>query len=763
MEEGNNEGLPDLPTKYGGIRYTLETYRDERVEANVRRLAMERNAAGIENLTVAPYSTSAESPRRRAVLRETSMPSSFEHVNYNMPETVPQEVVQRRQVARDMVDPGISSDGHRIADIVHLPPRHATLSPPAVQRSSRDLILSRDRAMAADVNLAPLPRPYVPRGLVDANCEPYQYDRGRNKRDALRAQIRSEGAEICQASRNLERNLGTATADTGPKSMDLAGVQAAADILVASDTDLNIGRNDILATLQDLQQNWYPNELVLVATRIFRPMLKLRTYPNDEVAQLARDLIKEWRETIRVVNGHTPTVAGEDPFVDEEAENYGRTIPRQAWDNAIRDRQAAARDFNNAASAETRAAEQRRRNNVQRQRQDREDEDLRLHMQRLRSNGKTNPSSNIAGADPKEGSNARANGRNTDSTITDHNADPVLSSNQNFEVAEVDPSPERPQRGPGNNVLRERPEDTPVQSIEVDWPAGLCHECPGFPRTYHHICVGNPQCDNLRARTRPARQRTSPSYGPSQSLQTAGHTTDEMIRAAREGIARLQETARSRAATRPVTNPANVPEGMDDPFRPTERRNAGLGLQKFGGILGQGTDEVSPSKGRMPQAQRETTPTVPNTPVPGASPTEGAGEAQMPRPTWADYAASTSPEPLHELQGRQSSPVSGAGIGKDGLIRMLMTQDASGNRGYGAPSGLNTGVVRNGSQGSNGVSPLNLDFSEFTGPAERASHSASAPSSRAGPGTGNKRPSPRSSNEPLRKRLRGSNGVRKTL
>lgn len=762
MEEGNNDGRPELPTKYGGIRYTLETYRDERVEANVRRLAMERTATGVENLAVAPDSTSAESPRRRAVLRETSMPSSFEYVNYNMPETVPQEVVQRRQVARDMADPGIRSDGHRITDIVHLPPRHATLSPPAIQRSSRDLLLSRDRAMVADETLAPLPRPYVPRGLVDANCEPYQYERGRNKRDTLRAQIRSEGAEIRQASRDLQKNLGTATADTGPKSMDLAEVQAAADILVASDTDLNIGRNEILATLQGLQQNWYPNELVLGATRIFRPMLKLRTYPNEEVAQLAKDLIKEWRETIRVVNGRRPTMAREDPFVDEEAENYGRTIPRQTWDNAIRDKQAAARDFNNAASAETRAAEQRRRNKVQHQRQDREDEDLRLHMQRLRSNGKTYPNSNIAGADPKEGGNTRENGRNTDFAFTDPNADPVLTSNQNFEIAEVDPSPERPQRGPGNNVLRERPEDMPVQSIEVDGPAGLCHECPDFPRTYHHICMGNPQCDNLRARTRPARERTSPSYGPSQIPQPAGHTTDEMIREAHEAISRLQETARSRAVIRPVTNPANVPEGMDDPFTPTERRNGGLGIKKFGGILGQGTDELSPSKGRMPQAQRKTTPTVPNTPVRGASPT-GAGQAPIPRPTWADYAASTSTELLHELQDRQSSPVSGAGIGKDGLIRMLMTQDASGNRGYGAPSGLNTGVARNGSQGSNGVSPLNLDFSEFTGPAERASHCASAPSSRAGAHTGNKRPSPSSTDEPLVKRLRGSNGVPKTL
>ena len=78
------------------------------------------------------------------MLRETSMPSAFEYVNYNMPETVPQEVVAGRQVARDMADPGIYSGGPRVTDIIHQPPRHAMLSPSEpTQRSSRSAIKSR--------------------------------------------------------------------------------------------------------------------------------------------------------------------------------------------------------------------------------------------------------------------------------------------------------------------------------------------------------------------------------------------------------------------------------------------------------------------------------------------------------------------------------------------------------------------------------------------------------------------------------------------
>ena len=57
------------------------------------------------------------------------------------------------------------------------------------------------------------------------------------------------------------------------------------------------------------------------------------------------------------------------------------------------------------------------------------------------------------------------------------------SGNQNFDIAEVDPSPERPQRSPENNALRARPEDVPLQSVEVDATAGLCHECPIFAGT----------------------------------------------------------------------------------------------------------------------------------------------------------------------------------------------------------------------------------------------------------------------------------------
>ena len=732
MVPRKEKGRADPNTKDGGPRYTLETYRDDRVEANVRRIVMERTAPGAENLASAPDSLPAtQSPRRRAVLRETSMPSAFEYVNYNMPETVPQEVVAGRQVARDMADPGIYSGGPRVTDIIHQPPRHAMLSPsePA-QRSSREVLSSRDRAMAEDENLGPLPRPYVPRGLVDAFGEPYQP----GPRTALRKEIRSEGDGIRRAGGDLQKTLGTATRVAKRHEMDFAEVQTAANVLKDSDTNLNIGRNEILTTLLDLQRHCYPEESILNQTGLSQQVIRLTQYPNREVARLARDMMEEWREIIRVAEGRSPIMVGPDPFVDEGIERYGRIISSQAWDEILRNRQLASEDYNNATTAEIRAAEQYKLG--------------------------------VAGS-PELIQGDRNNRRNTDSTITDPDADAdadaMPSGNQNFDIAEVDPSPERPQRSPENNALRARPEDMPLQSVEVDATAGLCHECPIFAGTYHHICEGNPQCANLQARA--TVQRTSPSYGPSRSPQGALRTAAELGQTGQEALDRLSATARANSAsantgaarngsagsrrgvTRPVRNPPQVPEGMIDPFASRNDNNRGLGIRGFSGRdLGQGTNEVSPSQGR--RVQREGTPTVQVCRTPDTTSARG-GNAASPRPRKADYEASTIAELITELKARGASSGSPASLGKASVITMLMTQDALGNRGNGAPSGLNSGaastqVVANSQPGvANTQDVANTQTSSIS--------------------AGNKRPASPSNDEPVGKRLRSSRGNRRMV
>lgn len=811
MEQGNDACQRNPCTEKEGVRYTLQQYRDDRFEANVREVIMERTAVNTEYFASDSFSA-AGNPRRRAVLRETSMPSAFEYVNYNMPETVPQEVVARRQIARDMADPGIYSDGPRVADIAHQPPRHAILSlPAAVPRSSREVLKTRDRAMAADENVAPLPRPYLPRGVIDAYGEPYQYSRRQEGRAAMACQIRHEGSALLQASKDLQQSLGTATADRNPNRIGLSEVQAAADILRASDTDLDIGQNGIFRTLQNLRQNWYPEERIMNETHIGGLVFQLRNCANAEVAQLARDLLQEWRDEIRVANGRRKTAdtAGQDPFMDEGPEDNSHTVSRETWDNAIHDRQMAAHDYNTAVSREIRAVEQRRRRKVQRQQDEQDFADLRLHVQRRDAalaarrpvtDEDTNPNSDAAVTSPRGGSRARGNHdedeagseRDPDSTITDPADGSMPSGNQNFEILEADPSPERPQCSPGNNALRERPEDVPIQSIELIGPVGPCHECPDFPGTYHHFCVDNPQCVNLPAR--PSSERTSPSYGPSQSPQPLRQTAEQRAQVGQAALVRLLESARASVVqptgntllnfpgdnidlgrtglddtqflvNYPVTNPANVPEGLEDPFIISDP-NRGLGIKAFvRRDLTVGSNELSPTQGRKPRAQRDGTPTVlisrsSASPPPTASSIDDA-QARIPRPTWADYSASASAQLLQELENRRTSPASGPRTGKDDMIRMLMTQDAFGNRGNGAPSGLNSGVVKSDSRGSSRVSPLNLDLRHGAEPVAKAPSSADALSSRSGLRSGSKRPSPSSSDEPLFKRLRKRNGLPK--
>lgn len=753
MANTNNGGRVDLPVNLEGARYSLDRYRDDRVEANVRRVTMERAAPGLGNLAIDPTSPSAARPRRRAVLRETSMRNNFEYVNYNLPETTAQEVVHGRQVGRDMADPGIRSSGHRVADIVHLPPRHARLSPPvAVQRSSRNALLARDRAMEVDANVKPLPRPYVPRGLVDDSAEPFQHGRQRDQQREMYYQIRRQGAGIRQAGRNLQNNLGTTTVNPNTGSMELEHVQLARDVLRDANPDFIFGRYQILATLQDLQENFYPNEVILSTTGIFHHVRRLRDNANEEVAQLATDLVAEWRATLRAAAGRSLHVEGEDPFVDEGAEEYGQGIPREHWDNTLRDRQLAARDFNNAVGEETRAAAVRRRRDLELQREDQAQENVRRHREHLRDIKKATASAN--GGDGDE--NARepestitdpvtGRNRNPDSTITDPSAGGSLTNGQEFNILEVDPSPERPEGNAGNGILRQRSEDMAVETIEVEAPAGLCHECPIFRNTYHHVRVGNSPCNNLRARTRPIRQQKSPEYAPSQSPRPTAQTADERARDANEAMARLEQTANS---IRPIVDPANIPSGMADPFTTTGiRRRHGIprfSQQRSQLPLGEGTEEASPGKGHLPQFQCETTPIVATFP-------------SSQRPTYAQYNAASPTQLLAELKGRQTVPdSSGAGIDKDTLIRIQMGHDFRGTTGNGAHAPR----LSEHGQGGNSVSPLNLDFSEYTGVSQTPLGAARSGS--AGTRAGSKRSSPARSEGQPAKRLRGSNGRGRT-
>lgn len=568
MEQGDHAGKRKLRAEDASVRYTLEQYRDDRVGENIRRLTDERIAAG-----AAESYPAAENSRRRAVLRETSMPSAFEYVNYNMPETVPQEVVARRQIARDMVDPGIYSDGPRLTDIVHQPPQHATLSALAAHpRSGRDVLLSRDRAIASDENVAPLPRPYLPRGVIDSYGEPYQHNRRVVGGPILSRHIRTQRPALLQANRNLQDSLRTRI----PGRMGRLEVQDAANILQLPYTTPN-RRDDIVETLRDLQQNWYPEENTMNETGIGRQVARLVNYPDTMVTSLAQEILEGWRKEIRLITGRrlAPDGVGQDPFVDEAASDYGRTISHETWDREIRKRQKAAQDYNDTASAEIRAARERKWRRDLQKPQARDREDVRLYMQNRDAalaafqpmiGENITPASTFPGIDTRfsgsergnHDSGERGNGRGPESTITDPDEDSMPTGNQDFEILEADPSPERSQHSQGNNALQERrEEDVPFQSIEVEGPIGPCHECPDFPGTYHHICAPfNTSCVNVP--TSQTREWTSPSYGPSQSPQPPRQASQERMR----GQTPLAELLRLAAAAgvRPASNvPPNAP------------------------------------------------------------------------------------------------------------------------------------------------------------------------------------------------------------
>jgi len=84
--------------------------------------------------------------------------SAFDYVHYPFAETRALEVAQSRQIARDMSDSGIVSDGPRVADVIHLPPRHARASvrlTPYLSRKGKSSIYMKRRAHANGLGWGP--------------------------------------------------------------------------------------------------------------------------------------------------------------------------------------------------------------------------------------------------------------------------------------------------------------------------------------------------------------------------------------------------------------------------------------------------------------------------------------------------------------------------------------------------------------------------------------------------------------------------------
>jgi hypothetical protein len=510
MAQSNRQQQHDRRIRDEDLQSPLQQYYQDRVQANVRRTLTER-AASTVGYPDAP--SIQDNPRKAAVLRETAMESAFEYVNYHMPETTCMEIVQGRQIDRDMKDPGIFADGPRVEDIVHLPPRHARLATPAARlRSSRDVLLSRDRQVAAgDLNVESLPRPYVPRGVIDTELEPYPYQHhekngsGRIERSRL---ITSQAPELRGASRNLQKKLGTTNPKNNLDNMTVIDVRAAVNRII----DVETSRDTLLSTPRQLQQNWVPIEGIMLETGIGTWVVTLRGSSDSQIATLATEIDREWREAIRnggdnrnvQSTGFRPT---EDPFtdVDSNLRLFGQTIRSDNLYREVARRRQAGLDYNRAAADALR--------------------------QRVREEGWENLCRRA------EQSGAIGNISDSDATITDpdidngddepHNAgpqggeNPVQTGTDEIIILEDNPSPEREQEN-------RRPEDVPLQSVEQEQGVGPCHACPDFPGTYHHMCAPeNPQCVNLLAT-----DYGSPNYGPSHSPQPLQRTGEQVTQAA---------------------------------------------------------------------------------------------------------------------------------------------------------------------------------------------------------------------------------------
>ena len=732
----------DHATQGPGVRYALEQYRDDRVKENVRRLLHERTAAGAAY--VSPSSTTeGENPNRRAVLRETTMRSAFEYVNYNMPETVPQEVVARRQIAREMADPGIYSEGPRESDIVHQPPRHATLAPPAARmRSGRDVLLSRDHEAAADnAHVAPLPRPYVPRGIIDSHGEPYQHHRSRVDRMALTRQNTGEVNTLRQASRNLQVLLGTAGPGKSSDGMGLSQVEAAIGDVQKSVTDGKSLKDRnvievIVRTLHSLHANWTPDESILRGAKLGKWVNTLKTHPNPEIAELATNIDKDWRDYIRIEQGNQAVLTAnqrgaEDPFVEQGSDLFGQTISCKVLDNAISQKRQAALDYNRDASEAIRQRVKLEKIQAAHEREVQNEENLQEFQARAAAAAATLSSitsQSTSGTSQVNPGTFLGRGKALEtvlgavSFLSDFNAtitDPDLTccegdghvddgaggemptGNQHFNILEVNPSPERPK-------IEVMQEDMAVQSVESQIDK-VCHECPDYPGTYHHVCVpANPTCVNQLATSRQdavepnetssdcrSSQSPLPPRGASPPLSRVGQVAmNELLRTAGDLGVRLTNDinqaltgprlgdlispprsnsrghSQSSESAQPIHNPPHVPSGMHDPFTTLSEHKRNFAIKSRGGIQN-GLTSASSTAGRRPGTHQALSTTVSRSASPGrtSSPPQGR------RTTKLEYNARTYGDLLQELIARGRPPVPGSS--KNSMVILIMGDDAA--------------------------------------------------------------------------------------
>lgn len=556
-------------------------YRNGRIEQHVRRTLSERAAA---STGYPPERTPKDNLRRAAVLRETSLESALEFVDYPMPETVPQEHARSLEIDRDMKDAGIYSAGIKAEEILHIPPRHARL------RSSRDIILGQDiRVTAARVDVQSWARPYVPQGIVDADGEsryPYQHHnkhgRGRTERSNL---IADQNADFRRESRILQGKLGI------NNSMGLDDISAvASDIKYAMNmhtTGSPSARNTIVSALRELHQNWVPTAEDLQKTGFGTTMNRLRRFSDVFVAKAAEEIYSDWREATRTARDRTPvqtTVVQdtEDPFMDADANLhlFGQTIRRDVLASQVVRRRQAGLEHNRSVAEAIR----------QRERE--------LNREVIRRRGGNSSLPNANGAGPNAGQ------------------DPVQTGNDHeFKILEVDPSPERghSQTPDQNNYA---PRGILVTSVEAGQNVGSCHACPDFPGTFHHVCAPeNRQCVNLLNN---GSQENAPPRSP-QRPQTPQHpqqTNAERVQIIQAALAALAANnrqgafhnvrpmdpntllndsnnshrtsppgSRSKAAepirTQPQVNPPHIPEGMADPFTSSSQRTPSVILGDY--------------------------------------------------------------------------------------------------------------------------------------------------------------------------------------
>lgn len=720
MQQGSDAGRRGGTTEGTGVRFTLQQYRDDRVRENVRRTLIERTAAG--PAYVGPSSTAdGENPRRRAVLRETTMRSAFEYVKYNMPETVPQEVVARRQIARDMADPGIYSDGPRESDIIHLPPRHATLAPPAT-RTRRTLLGQHQVGLDGSADAEPLPRPYVPRGIIEAHGEPNQYGGDKQVgRYAMSRRIAREASGLRQASRDLQEALGTNVRRRSSEAMGLIEVDAATYEIQQARDQGNV--DGVLRALRRLHKDWVPDQKVLKETKVGEWVNELKTNANAKIAELATIIDKDWRDYIRVEIGKQALLTAEqrgteDPFMDEDANPhlYGQTISRETLDAAIVQKRQAALDYNRAASQAIRQRVQAEKRGVTLQLADLVEQNLRDIQLRAAAQAAVEPLSPSGASDHGEATSGTFLGHgkaletvlgakrgisDSDDTITDPDFDDdegdedgndgaggvMPTGNQDFQILEVDASPERPQD-------EGSPGDRPVQSIEVDEHYGLCHECPDFPGTYHHVCAPeNPACAGLLATPRHGcvnPHEPSPSYGPSGTSRGTPRTSpplsqdgqaamNELARTATDysldefgyplpnfpgdninlGRTSLHSGERALPPPRPSRHPAIVSNSMPDPFASPAGPSGPFAI-KSRDVQLNGPSSKTPTAGLRLRSRYS---------PPSLSPSE-----PTPRITKAEYMSWTEEQLLAELIFRGTPPH--RGTTKEVMVIMIMGGDA---------------------------------------------------------------------------------------